>query len=190
MPEHPDNQDCADPVVASALQGLPLPAPRESAWPAIAATLAARQRRARWRVAAPALAAALVAGVAITLFTRTPAPPATEVIAATPATSQPDATERGATRELIARNQALESRLQAPSRFASQDGAAALASVELEDLIAMLDLQLGATTDPRESAFLWQERLVLMEELAQLRSPSNVLADNGGSLRPASYLVD
>ncbi len=187
MPEHPDHHEGADPMIAAALRGLPLPAPDRSAWPEIAATLAARQRRARWKVALPALAAARVVGVALTLFLR----PATEtgpaLADASPAPQQPDS---GVMRDLIARNQALEAQLQAPRGFVAQDGAAALASVELEDLIAMLDLQLGATTDPTGSAVLWQERLVLMEELAQLRSPSTVLADNGGALQPAAYLVD
>ena len=177
-------------MVAAALRGLPLPEPDASAWPAIAATLAARQRRTRWLVALPAMAAALVVGVAISLFISNQAATTQDAVADTrehPA----GLVDTNATRNLIAQNQALEASLRTPARYVAQDGAAALASVELEDLIAMLDLQLGASSDPRETAALWQQRLVLMEELAQLRSPSSaVLADNGGALQPAAYLVD
>ena len=48
----------------------------------------------------------------------------------------------------------------------------AMASAELEDLIGLTDLQLGAAADDREVASLWQRRVNLMSRLAEVRTQS------------------
>ena len=48
----------------------------------------------------------------------------------------------------------------------------ALAGAELEDLIGLTDLQLGATETQAQAAALWQRRVRLMSRLAEVRSQS------------------
>ncbi|MDZ4812134.1 MAG: hypothetical protein SGI99_05895, partial [Pseudomonadota bacterium] len=48
----------------------------------------------------------------------------------------------------------------------------ALASAELEDLIGLTDLQLGATETDSQAESLWQRRVSLMSRLAEVRTQS------------------
>ena len=52
-----------------------------------------------------------------------------------------------------------------------------MATVEVEDLIALVDLQLDATRNPGEALPLWRQRVALLEALSVLRSAPYGVAD-------------
>jgi len=95
---------------------------------------------------------------------------------------------------LIARNQELQAMLRGfDMQSAPMDGEAALASARLEDLIAMLDVELGDAPAPVEAQALWQQRLVLLQELASVRQQGQAAVaqqGDGAGLQPASWVVD
>jgi hypothetical protein len=100
----------------------------------------------------------------------------------------------GGSADLIARNRELEMMLRGidPERM-PLDAESALAGAQLEDLIGMLDLELSATEDDSRAHLLWQQRLVLLQELAAVRQTgfAAVAQDSGvASLQPATYVVD
>lgn len=101
----------------------------------------------------------------------------------------------GGSAGLIARNRELEMMLRGidPGRM-PLDGQAALASAQLEDLIGMLDLELSETHAGDRARELWQQRLLLLQELASVRQSGFASVaqqdDNGSSLHAATYVVD
>ena len=73
------------------------------------------------------------------------------------------------------------------------DAASAMASVELENLIGLTDLQLNATSRDDEAEALWSRRVELMTRLAATRSSArfDALSDNGDAyLQRADYRID
>jgi hypothetical protein len=196
-------------ALGDALRALPLATPSRSAWPDIAASLAAR-RRARWRRhAAIGIATAAVLALVVTLALRPADAPASRgIVNANPGDSNPAATvprdaadndeaPRATTdsevESLIAQNQQWERALRrADSRPDTLNGSAALASAEIEDLIGMIDVELGQGSD-HDARLLWTQRLQLMADLASLRNGSRAVSaatDGSARLMPANYAID
>jgi hypothetical protein len=168
-----------DPALASALRALPQVAPEPDLWPELAQALAASRRAPRRRRMVALALAASVAAVALllprtSLVEREPATPATAAASVTPA----GADDRGVDEiaSLHQRSQTLERWIACVSAHAPQDGRNLMAAVELEDLIGLVDLQLGATRGPADALPLWRQRVALLEDLATVRAQAFAVA--------------
>ena len=182
-----------------ALRALPQVAPAQSAWPQLAATLAAQGTRdrvkARRRHFLPvAIAAGIALAVAATaLLHLSPRPSALGPQLAT--VSQPAAssstnaantanatTPQTAIEQLAAlqqRSQELEQWLRETTRAAAPlSGQDLAAATEIEDMIGMVDMQLGAQQS-NGGLPLWQRRVALLEDLTVLRYSSYSVAASG-----------
>ena len=51
-----------------------------------------------------------------------------------------------------------------------------MAAVEVEDLIGLVDVQLGATRDRTDALPLWRQRVALLEDLATIRGSAFAIA--------------
>jgi hypothetical protein len=184
-----------DAALATALRALPESAPQPDLWPGIMNSAGARHRRRRWRYAIPA---ALAASIALALLlprspnrgieaprttplvsapmTRTPASPAT--------VSAPDEIS-----DLNQRSRTLERWIAAVAARAPQDGRDLMAAVEVEDLIGLVDVQLGGARGDIDALPLWRQRVALLEDLAAIRGNAFALAGNGADANamPASF---
>ena len=175
----------ADRDLVAALRALPLASPKRSVYAdlehALVATRPSPLRAGRTRGAWIALAACLVAAIAgVRLFH-----PAADM-ATTDAVPSPD------TLALIAQSQRLDDMLATlDARSVPIDAGTAMASAELEDLIGLTDLQLSVAERPEESLALWQQRVLLMNELAEVRRTgrSRIAADNA-DMMPAAYRLN
>lgn len=172
-----DRDGMNPPSLAEALRALPPAEPQPDLWPEVARSLRARRRRA-WRYAVPA---ALAAGLA--LFVLAPRPvndgpavPASSVgIAA--AGAPVAASAEGELSALHERSQALE-RWIATATVAPLDSRDLMAAVEVEDLIGLVDVQLGATRSDADALPLWRQRVALLEDLATIRVNRYAIAAN------------
>ncbi|MGA8277837.1 MAG: hypothetical protein WB784_06550 [Rhodanobacteraceae bacterium] len=186
-----------DVALAAALRALPDTAPQPDLWPDLARSLERRtQHKARRRLVAlpAALAAAIVLAV---LIARAPSPrqqtPATTTASATsvvsPTANAPTtvAAANGAHElaDLRRRSQSLE-RWIAGFAHAPQDGRDLMAAVEVEDLIGLVDLQLGATRGDDDALPLWRQRVALLEDLATIRGSAYAIAASDDGSTPAS----
>jgi hypothetical protein len=174
-----------DAALAAALRALPQSAPQPDLWPALARSLAGRRRRV-WRYALPA---ALAAGLALALLVpRTPshesgAPTiASQTPATTSAVAASSATSTAELAQLHERSQTLERWIAAVAARAPQDARDLMAAVEIEDLIGLVDVQLGGTRGDGDALPLWRQRVALLEDLATVRSNAFALA--GDDARP------
>ncbi len=175
--------------LAEALRALPQPTPTRSEWSRLADTIARRraERARRWRWTGVAAAAMLALGLGVSLLRAPPPDTAPGTFANVEETSD------AKVQRLIAENQAWERALRrVDARPGAFSGRAAMASAELEDLIAMVDLQISANTDINARADLWSQRLTLIEQLASVRDEglgdAVSLADS--AVLPANYLID
>lgn len=162
--------------LADALRALPPAEPQPDLWPDLARSLRARRRRP-WRYALPA---ALAAGIALFVLaprptTTDPGMPATQPTAATDTSAAPSAAHELSV--LHERSQALE-RWIATATVAPLDGRDLMAAVELEDLIGLVDVQLGATRGDDDALPLWRQRVSLLEDLATIRVNRYAIAAN------------
>jgi hypothetical protein len=157
----------SDAALAAALRALPDAAPAPDLWPDLAQTLAAR-RRARWPRYAIPLAAA--AALAIVLLAPKPAPHEPSPVAATSApAAAPVATNADELAALHDRSRTLERWIAAISARAPQDGRNLMAAVEVEDLIGLVDVQLGGASGDADALPHWRQRVALLEDLAAIR---------------------
>ena len=168
-----------DPALAAALRALPQAAPEPDLWPQLAQALAASRRAPRRRRMVALALAASVAAVALllprtSLVEREPATPATAATNATPAGADDPGVDEIAS--LHQRSQTLERWIAGVSAHAPQDGRNLMAAVELEDLIGLVDLQLGATRGPADALPLWRQRVALLEDLATVRAQAFAVA--------------
>jgi len=205
---NPDLTGAVKPL-PDALRELPLQAPAQSAWPQLAAQLAAqglvrqatgapRSARRRWLVPVALAAGVLLAAIAWPLLRRdapAPAPTVAATVAQPGASMDTNAANNAnatnvqgsdaadaATRlaSLQDRSQALEHWLRETQRAAAPlSGQDLAASAEIEDMIALVDGQLGAAPRDREVA-LWRRRVALLEDLTALRYSSYRLAEKTG----------
>lgn len=157
-----------DASLADALRALPGHSPQPDLWPGLARSLHARRRSRQLRTLVPL---ALAAGLALVLLwpkdaVHQPAPlPLASVNGeTTPAASNVKLAD------LKQHSQNLERWIAAVSRNAAQDSRDLMAAVEVEDLIGLVDLQLGASADSTDTRALWQQRVSLLEDLATIRA--------------------
>lgn len=167
-----------DRALGEALRALPLRAPERDLWADLQRALPTQAPRRRWWPVGLAAAAGL--GLAFLLWPmlqRLPGPDA-------PASAEDPR------QAWIAESQALESTLRA-LEGRPLDARSALAGAELEDLIGLTDLQLSVAERPEESLALWQQRVLLMNELAEVRRTgrSRIAADNA-DMMPAAYRLN
>ncbi len=167
--------------VGESLRKLPLQGPRRDLWAAIEADLPKQESaRARWWPYALATAAALVLAV---LVLPRQGSESTDQDVPVAAAEDPRAV-------WIAESQALESTLRALERR-PLDARSAMAGAELEDLIGLTDLQLGVAAKPEEELALWQQRVVLMNELAQVRRSGRTRETAAyADMMPAAYRMN
>ncbi len=155
--------------LADALRALPPVASSTDLWPNLAHSLETRRRRARLRRVSIAAAAVLA------LLALLPGRPMRTVPdATTTVTTTTPVTTDGAAHELASlrqRSQTLERWISATQ--APVDGGDLMATVEIEDLIGLVDLQLGAVRGDADALALWRQRIDLLEDLATLRSRSS-----------------
>jgi hypothetical protein len=173
----PDARDYSPGVpVAAALGALPLEAPERSAWPALAAQLAASQRRKRPRWPFALAAAAVLAGVALMPGLRSP-PPAVEApfVAAVQSADPLDA--------LMAESAQLEHFISAASSDAMDSASATLVNLAFEDRLQRVDAALSdPALDDAARQSLWQQRVSLLREYAGVQGTRQWLAAQGATL--------
>ena len=73
---------------------------------------------------------------------------------------------------------------------APQDGRDLMAAVEVEDLIGLVDVQLGGTSGDADTLPLWRQRVALLEDLAAIRGNAFALAGNGTSAEAVPVSLD
>ncbi len=174
------NDRKSDAALAAALRALPDAAPAPDLWPDLARSLDERRRRP-WRYALPI---ALAAGVALAFVLPklahrdVTAPPATPIASvAAPASPASDNDELA---QLHRRSGSLERWIAAVAARAPQDGRDLMAAVEVEDLIGLIDVQLGGARTDSDALPLWRQRVALLQDLAAIRGNGLALAANGG----------
>ena len=94
--------------------------------------------------------------------------------------STPDQADTGELDALHARSRTLERWIAAVTARAPQDGQDLMAAVEVEDLIGLVDVQLGGARGDADALPLWRQRVALLEDLAAIRGNGLALAENGG----------
>ena len=187
-----------------ALRALPQVTPAQSAWPQLAAQLAAQGARDR---ASPRrryfVPAAIAAGIVLALIatsllrqldslqpsalsprvatvSQVPASSSTNAANTTNATNPQTPADAGAQlASLQQRSQDLEHWLHETARAAAPlSGQDLAAATEIEDMIGMVDMQLGAQQS-NGGLPLWRHRVALLEDLTVLRYSSYSLAASG-----------
>ncbi len=167
----------SDTALAAALRALPESAPVPDLWPDLAKTLAERKRPhwRRWAIPLAAAAALVIALLVPKLATREPVQtPIASTAASVTANTGAD--------ELVAlheRSRTLERWIAAVSARAPQDGRDLMAAVEVEDLIGLVDVQLGGANDDADALPLWRQRVALLEDLAAIRGNAAAFAVTG-----------
>jgi len=180
------NERPSDAALAAALRALPEAAPVPDLWPDLARSIDARRRRP-WRYALPiALAAGIALALVLPKFAThevTPSEPATPVANASAPADDVELSQ------LHKRSQSLERWIAAVAARAPQDGRDLMAAVEVEDLIGLVDVQLGGARTDADALPLWRQRVALLEDLAAIRGNGVALAANGadGEAVPASF---
>ena len=183
------NDQTPDATLAAALRALPESTPQPDLWPELAQALLQRRRRRIWRYMLPA---AIAAGIAIALLLpRSPVREDTAPVASVPATIATPSTQAAPAQEIAQlhqRSQTLERWIAAVAARAPQDSRDLMAAVEVEDLIGLVDVQLGGAQGDTDALPLWRQRVALLEDLATIRSNAFALAGNGvaGRAEPAS----
>jgi hypothetical protein len=175
----------SDTGLAAALRALPESTPQPDLWPGLAHALDERRRPRRWRYAIPvAIAAALALAVLLPRFIAHDAEaPRNAPAVATAAPSVP-ASDTSASDELDAlhkRSRTLERWVAAVAARAPQDARDLMAAVEVEDLIGLVDVQLGGSRGDVDALPLWRQRVALLEDLAAIRGNAFALAGNGAN---------
>ena len=172
--DHLDVHPSATPL-AAALRALPEAAPMPDLWPDLAKTLAER-KRPRWRRYAIPLGAAAALAIALLVPTLATHERVEAPIAWTPVTTNATADELAALHD---RSRTLERWIAAVSARAPQDGRDLMAAVEVEDLIGLVDVQLGGANGDADALPLWRQRVALLEDLAAIRGNGAAFAAAG-----------
>jgi hypothetical protein len=168
----PDLNRIESPVaIADALRALPLEAPEHSAWPRLAQKLALKREpppRPVWPLSL--LAAAALAAVAVLPHWVGSAQPAA-------APAQVAAAQIGALRQESARLEAMLALTAENEQYAS--GPATLVSLQFEEQLQALDVELAATNDPSRAAALWQDRVAVLRDYAGFEATRASLSAQG-----------
>jgi hypothetical protein len=182
--------------LADALRALPDAAPQPDLWPGLAQALAARRKPRVWHYAIPAaLAAGLAFAVLMPRGTLQHAPPEptpreTTAAIAPDASATHEATPASVNEldNLHQRSQTLERWIAAVAARAPQDSHDLMAAVEVEDLIGLVDVQLGAAHDRSDALSLWRQRVALLEDLATIRGSAFAIAANDNDTSRAAAI--
>lgn len=164
MSEPSGSGDC-DSQLSAQLRSLPQLAPKRSAWPDLAQRLpgiapAPVRSPRRWRSGWQCAAAIATVAIGLLLWRQ---PPPIRLGQTIPVASKLTA--------LVKESQHWEQTLRQLDPYSGAvDARTALVSAEVEDLIGMTDLQLGAAPDLAEAEALWQRRIGLMRRLAEIRT--------------------
>jgi hypothetical protein len=176
-----------------ALAQLPQEAPERSAWPALAARLAARGATATTATTAPsatrrlprwplALAASVAIGLlALPRWLDTSADAPAPAVSGTAAVAGTAATTVASDAQLVAlmtESSRLERLIAAADDGTSSATAAAL-SLELEDRLATLDGALQSNPDASRQLALWQQRVQVLRDVAAVETSRRYLASEG-----------
>jgi hypothetical protein len=157
-------------TLGDALAALPLHAPSRGVWAELANELALTRSK-RWRYSLPAAVAAMLAlCMAWPLRHEAPTPRGLgPTIATVMPSEQLDVLRR--------RSESLEHWLRFSDTINSARNAQDLvASSEIEDMIGLVDVQLGAQSDAATALPLWRQRVALLEDLTALRYTDYTLA--------------
>jgi hypothetical protein len=176
-----------DARLAAALRLLPQQSPPADLFPLVAARARrrARNRRAlRYLVPAAALAASVVLAVS---WPRMATHGRAAVASSNAAHAGPAPAQIASLRK---HSQALQDWVHELDAGGAPLNAAALADAsEIEDRIALVDLQLGAGGDAATQSSLWHQRIALLEQLGMLRLSSTALAATPDArARPAVWI--
>ena len=163
--------------LGAALRQMPLESPRRSAWPPLATRLTPPAPRWRWPLA---LAASLLALALLPSGRPTSEADRARTVAGTVAGSV--ATQRVDLAALMSESARLERLWAAASDNGASSATAAALSVELEDSLHMLDIQLEANREPAQQLTLWQRRVQLLRSVAAVETSRRYLAAEGRSL--------
>ncbi|MGB4860149.1 MAG: hypothetical protein WBP11_12600 [Dokdonella sp.] len=164
-----DSRSLDDAGLGARMRGLPLHEPAPDLWNEIASQLPPSDetatRHRRWhRVIALAVAAGLaIAALLPWSMKQTTAP----IPVQSSALSAQASADLG---WLRTRSGQLEQWLGNLPTAPHGNGGDLMATVEVEDLIALVDLQLDASRNAREALPLWRQRVALLETLSLLRS--------------------
>ena len=123
-----------------------------------------------------ALAAAVLLALLLPRATTPPGVPAPEPTAATTTPAASAASDE--LEHLRTRSQTLERWIAAVAARAPQSSRGLMAAVEVEDLIGLVDVQLGAASGSAETLPLWRQRVALLEDLATIRGSAFAIAAN------------
>jgi len=155
--------------LGDALRALPLEAPDASAWPALAARLAAKPRPRRGRLFAFAAAAAVL--LAIVMLRG--------------GGSTPDSPQPAPLAELQAQSAQLERVLAAARDDSAGNASALVMALQLEDRLHALDAELAAPgLDDARRLALWRQRVEVLRSAAGLESSRRYYAAQGEALEP------
>jgi hypothetical protein len=163
------------------LQSLPQLDPPDASWERIQAQLQQARTSGRSRFLGHVVAAAVVAGIALTLvagvmISRQAAQPvvASQSTSTAAGSTSNDSDEAKRVADLVAQSQHLDYLLQAlPERPQIERVSTAATIDTLEERIQWLDVQLSQTPDPQlsdtQARRLWRERVELMDSLVKVR---------------------
>lgn len=174
--------------LAEALRALPLLSPQRSALPAVlalsnTATAHSRRRLPGWMAWAASI---MVIGLGLILLNgRT-----TDVKRAVEAGIDGSADLQALMQRSVEWESALR-RLEQQSM--PMDAGTAMASAELEDLISLTDLQLGATETDEQAQALWERRIRLMSRLVEVRAQpawDKAFPDQSPTLLSAAFPIN
>ncbi len=151
-------------MLGTALRGLPLVSPARSALPDVLnqlarkrPTLAARQRP-RWLAWA---AGVMAIGIGVFVFGQRDTQQAVNAVPVVSSKLQALMTQSAEWENALHRFE---------QQSVAMDAGTALASAELEDLIGLTDLQLGAVQNDSQAEHLWERRISLISRLTELRT--------------------
>lgn len=159
-------------VLRSTLRSLPAKPAKRDLWPSVAARLGQDRRRKTWLWGSAAAAALLAVGWVLLSFLRPPTAVSPVGEGAQSESAAPANTEIAA---LITQSQALEQVLkkyESNSTVMSTRSAGAIA--DIQDRVALIDLQIGMAEDGTESGArlkdLWKYRVQLLASLVEIHS--------------------
>lgn len=163
--------------VAEAFDRLPLDTPDRSAWPALAAHIAAakRKRRPRWPFALAAAAVLALAALMPGWLAQRAPPVETPFVAAIESSDPLDA--------LMAESAQLEHFIGAASNDAMESASSTMLSLAFEDRLQRVDAALSEPTlDDASRQLLWQQRVSVLREYAGVQGTRQWLAAQGATL--------
>jgi hypothetical protein len=172
--------DSGQPVsLPQALQALPLLTPARSAWPALQAELARRQKpsRARWPFV---FAAAAVLALAAVLPRWMAEPVDTIVVPVADVPPTPAPSEQDRLRALMDESAQLEALIEWSRTERVESASMESLAAGVQSRVSQIDALLARTdADPQATLPLWQERVLRLRQLVDLENTQQLLAANG-----------